>query len=135
MKPKKHASSHRVLIVEDHAILAEATAEFLQNYGLEVRIASTGNEAIEVASAFLPEIVLCDMRLPDMGGADVARALRALPGLENIVIAIHTAWEESQLRATGVEMDAVDLILSKPIDAKKLETLLSVFRDQIKRTA
>jgi DNA-binding response OmpR family regulator len=74
------------------------------------------------------------MRLPDLRGPDVARALRALPGLKNIVIAIHTAFEETDLRALGEEIgEAVDLILPKPINAEKLETLLSAVRARNKK--
>ena len=61
----------RVLIVEDHAELAEATAEFLRVAGLDARIVSDGNSAVEVAEAFRPQIVLCDLRLSDLSGLDV----------------------------------------------------------------
>ena len=48
----------RLLLVEDHAGLAEAKQEFLQSEGLEVRLASTGREALRVAVAFQPDIVV-----------------------------------------------------------------------------
>src|SRR5215510_14239938 len=89
---------HRVLLIEDHAELAEATAEFMRSEGLEVLIASTGHSGLEMAEAFRPEIVLCDISLPDMTGLDVARALRARPGTKNVLIAMHTALGERDLR-------------------------------------
>ena len=79
MNSKHYRSRYRVLLVEDHEPLAEATAEFIRDKGLEVQIASNGREALEMAASFHPEIVLCDMRLPDMPGYEVAQALRALP--------------------------------------------------------
>jgi len=51
----------RLLLVEDYIGLAEATQEFLQSEGLEVRLASTGREALDAAVAFQPDIVVCDL--------------------------------------------------------------------------
>src|SRR5262245_61185896 len=97
VKPKNYLSSWRVLLIEDHALLAEATAEFMRSKDLDVRIAYTGREALETAAVFHPEIVLCDLRLPDMPGPDVARALREMPGAKDAVIAMHSAMGESEL--------------------------------------
>src|SRR4029453_6377681 len=94
MNPKNVLSRWRVLLIEDHAPLAEATAEFIRSKDLDVRIASTGREALEIAAGFHPEIVLCDMRLPDMPGLDVARALREMPRAKDAVIAMHSAMTE-----------------------------------------
>jgi CheY-like chemotaxis protein len=125
MNPKNYPTGYRVLLVEDHAPLAEATAEFMQAKGLDVRIASTGKEALEMAAAFHPEIVLCDFRLPDMLGPDVARAMRAIPGVKSAVIAIHTAMTESDLRSLREADVPVNLIVSKPITGEKIDALIS----------
>jgi CheY-like chemotaxis protein len=116
----------RVLLIEDHAELAEATAEFMRSEGLEVRIAPTGNSGLEMAEAFQPEIVLCDISLPDMSGLDVARALRAIPATKDTLIAMHTALGERDLRTFERQTDGwVDLFLSKPLTPEKLDTILS----------
>lgn len=115
----------RVLLIEDYEPLAEATAAFMESHGLRVRIASTGQEALDLTPAFQPEIVLCDVRLPDMSGFDVARALRATPGAKDVLIAIHTAMGESDLRALGPADKSVNMYLSKPLTEDKLDTLLS----------
>jgi len=123
---KSHASRYRVLLVEDHASLAEATAEVMQSKGLDVRIASTGREALEVAATYRPEIVLCDMRLPDMTGLDVARALRAIPGLKAAVIAIHSLMTEHDLGALSADAAApLNLFMPKPITEEKIDVLIS----------
>jgi two-component system, OmpR family, alkaline phosphatase synthesis response regulator PhoP len=118
--------SHRVLLIDDHMALAEATAEFLRCEGMEVRAASNGREALEIAAAFQPEIVLCDLALPDMSGLDLATALQASPGGENAVIAMHSARSERELREIAVLSNAsVNIFLSKPITREKLAALLS----------
>jgi CheY-like chemotaxis protein len=128
---KHYRSRHRVLLVEDHEPLAEATAEFIREKGLEVRIAANGREALELASIFKPEIVLCDMRLPDMPGFEVAQELRTMPGAKDAVIAMHTAMNDTDLQILGQGANtAVDLFLSKPITAEKLDTLIAKLYSQ-----
>ena len=134
VKLKNLQSRWRVLLIEDHAPLAEATAEFMRSKGLDVRIASTGREALETATAFHPEIVLCDVRLPDMSGLDVARALREMPGAKEAVIGMHSALIESDLDTQSLQaVAAVNLFLSKPLTEEKLNALISVLTSQAKK--
>ena len=106
----------------------------MRNKGLDVRIASTGREALETAAVFHPEIVLSDLMLPDMSGLDVARALRATPGAKDALIAMISAMTESDLGPlTGQVGSAVNLFLSKPITEEKLDTLLSGLKSQGKK--
>jgi len=65
-----------------------------------------------MAEAFQPEIVLCDMSLPDMTGLDVARAVRAIPGAKEALIAMHTAFAERDLRTfEGQSDESVNVLL------------------------
>ena len=118
-------SSARLLLIEDHVDLAEATAALLRLKGFEVQIVRTGKEAIETAAAFLPEIVLCDMSLPDMSGLNVARELRTHPETERVLLAIHSAMRKSDLGLSDRELRTmnVDLFLTKPLTAETIETL------------
>lgn len=123
---------HRVLLVEDHAPLAEATAEFMRTAGLEVRIASSGRDALNAVAAFKPEIVICDMNLPDMHGLDVARAMRTTPAGKNALIAIHSAFSQGELRVFERHSSepAVNLFLSKPLTEEKLDALIAQLQVQ-----
>jgi CheY-like chemotaxis protein len=116
----------RVLLIEDHFGLAEAMAEFLRSTGLEVSIASSGNEALQLAAAFSPEIVLCDMNLPDMAGLDVLRAMRTNPATKDALLVIHTAMSEVEIRMfERIQRSEVNLFLSKPLTQEKLNRLLA----------
>jgi CheY-like chemotaxis protein len=117
----------RVLLVEDHAALAEATAQFLRDAGLEVQIADSGKKALETGSVFRPEIVLCDIRLPDMSGMDVVRFLRANPQTSTTIIAMHTSISDADLQMLENNNDqGISLFVSKPITEQNLKKLLAL---------
>ena len=118
--------SHRALLVEDHEALAEATAFLMRSEGFEVWIAATGREALEMADKVRPEIVLCDLRLPDMDGLDIVRELRSRPSAKDALIAIHTGMDERTVDELKPDADAfVDMYLSKPLTPEKLDALVS----------
>lgn len=121
----------RVLFVEDNEFLAEATAEFLKLSGLEVWTAATGEEALQVAQGFRPDIVLCDLSLPDMSGLEVLRALRSSSDANDAVLAVHTALGEFDLRIIEREADVrIDVFLTKPLTREKLLNLLKALRNK-----
>jgi len=72
-------SSITVLNVEDYVASREATSELLRNEGFDVVEASTGSEAIEAASVVRPQLILLDVKLPDMNGHEVCRRIKSDP--------------------------------------------------------
>jgi CheY-like chemotaxis protein len=68
--------TRRVLVVEDQANIASLLNEFLGGSGYRVKIAATGEEGLDHVSAFQPDIVLLDLTLPGMMGAEVLDRLR-----------------------------------------------------------
>src|SRR5262245_21793523 len=114
-----------LLLIEDHAGLANATAEFLRLSGMEVQIAECGDRALKMAAAFRPQIVLCDLSLPDMSGLDVVRRLRADPETQNAVFAVCTAMGEAEIDMFKTFANEVDLFLSKPITVSTVNELFS----------
>jgi len=129
MSIDKRRPGLRVLLVEDHAALAEATAELMRHHGLEVRVATSGADALKMAEEFNPVLILCDMMLPDMAGLDVARFLRA-KGTSNFLIAMLTARSAEALREFEghTRTGEVNLFLSKPLTTETLTGLLSEFK-------
>jgi two-component system OmpR family response regulator len=114
--------SVRVLLVDDHAALAEATAEFLRFSGLEVRTALDGKEALALAKAFRPQLVLCDLRLPDASGLEVVKALQTTLDPKQVIFTLHTAMTESEVRSFQSHVDVQ--VISKPLTESKLNKLL-----------
>jgi DNA-binding response OmpR family regulator len=120
---------YRALLVEDHRGLAEATAFLMRYEGLEVWIAETGKEALEIAAEVHPEIVLCDLNLPDISGLDLAREVRASTGTKDALIAIHTAMSEGSSDTYRQHTyEFVDLLVPKPLTPEKIGALISGIR-------
>jgi CheY-like chemotaxis protein len=70
------AVSGRVLIVDDEPHVREILRDFLTRVGDEVATAATGAAALEAVPIFQPDVILIDMVMPGMSGADVLAALR-----------------------------------------------------------
>jgi len=113
------SGSLRVLLVEDHAELAKLTAKML-------RVAGSGLEALDAAPEFGPQLVLCDLHLPDMSGTDVIRALRKNPATKNAYAVILTAMSQTEVQTYNRSANAkgVDEYLSKPLTNEGVRDLL-----------
>jgi CheY-like chemotaxis protein len=97
-----------LLLIEDHADLANATADLLRLLGLDIQIAGSGNQALKMARAFRPAIVLCDLSLPDMSGpASCGSKTR------HALFAVCTPTDIDEFEEDFAS--EVDLFLSKPI--------------------
>ena len=102
-----------VLLVEDDDSIAEPLAEGLRREGFDVVRVATGAEALAAAE---PDIVLLDLRLPDLDGFEVCRELRARSDVPIIVV---TARGEEIDRVVGLELGADDYVV-KPFGLREL---------------
>ena len=113
-----------VLIVDDNEKNLKLARDVLRAAGLHTLEAARGDEAIVLATDHRPDVVLLDLRLPDMNGEDVARELRRGAETARIpVVALSAsryAWSSDQLLAAGF-----DGYLQKPIDVR-------AFPDQVR---
>ncbi|MDE3198762.1 MAG: response regulator, partial [Acidobacteriota bacterium] len=121
----------RALLVEDYADLAAATAAILRAEGIDVVVAATGREALRAEEEFRPQLILCDMNLPDMSGLDVVRTIRESPGREATHVAIVTARSERDLRAYNKKARklGVDEFIAKPIAPETIHALIGALTD------
>lgn len=74
----------RVLVIDDSHDAADTLREVLTLFGHAISVAYSGTEGLRVARAERPDVVLCDIGLPDLDGYEVARAFRADPALREI---------------------------------------------------
>ena len=114
----------RILIADDNRDSAESMRELLLLRGNEVAVAYDGEEALERAVAFSPDVVLLDIGMPKMNGYDVARQLRATSYGRDVMLIAMTGWghEDDRLRSRTAGFDHH---LVKPVDFVQLQKLLA----------
>lgn len=107
----------RVLIVEDDAVFRRGLARMFLKEECEVAEASDGEQAIDSIRGALPDLVICDLRLPGIDGFGVLGHLKqAGPGTPFILV---TAYYSEEL-AKKVQAQGVTALFEKPIELKQL---------------
>ena len=113
------AHRKRILVVEDDERLATVLSTQLQLAGYDVHAEGSGTRALGDAAEHRPDLVLLDLRLPDMGGYEVCKALRKL----------YTRWDMPILMLTGMDRPidqlrgfahGADAYMTKPYDSTEL---------------
>ncbi len=117
--------NHSILVVDDNELNLKLAQKILAISGYEVIGAARGEQAIEMACARRPDLILLDIRLPDIDGLEVLRRLRSLPETKAIPIVAMTAQalpeEVDRFVAAGC-----DGYIQKPIS-------LQSFRAEVQR--
>jgi DNA-binding response OmpR family regulator len=108
-----------LLIVEDDVDLAEMLASYFRTQNYDVMTVNWGEDAIQTSSVKRPDLVILDIRLPDMDGFEVARQLRAHQRTQDIPIIFLTEMREKEDRMLGLEVGGDDYV-TKPYDIQEL---------------
>ncbi|HEX5414365.1 MAG TPA: response regulator transcription factor [Chloroflexota bacterium] len=99
--------------------MARVITAYLERDGYRVLRAGDGRQALEIARADLPDLVVLDLMLPEVSGWDICRALRADVRTARMPIIMATARDDVTDRIVGLELGADDYLV-KPYDAKEL---------------
>jgi CRP-like cAMP-binding protein len=115
----------RVLVIEDNDDIRESTAEILELAGYDVVQAVNGKEGVSKAFSLLPDLILCDIMMPEMDGYSVLHLLGKNPETSVIPFIFLTAKTERQDMRKGMEMGADDY-LTKPFDDVELFNAIEI---------
>jgi len=116
----------RVLVIDDNTDLANMFAMLLEASGYVTRTAYSGHEGLEAVPAFMPDVVICDIGMPDMSGHDVAKRIRdGAYGCEPMLIAV-SGWGDARTVAASSAAGFV-VHMTKPV---AIEAVLEVIRDR-----
>jgi DNA-binding response OmpR family regulator len=124
-------SQSKILIIEDDLDVAEMLNAYFRGQGYEVFTVNWGEDGLRSALTVHPELVILDIRLPDIDGFEVARRLRAERRTQDIPIIFLTEKRERGDRLKGLELGADDYI-TKPFDVQELRLRV---RNALKRTS
>lgn len=112
-EPTSATPAAGILIVDDMAANLEVLAEILKAEGHEPRPVLNGRQALAAAKAQAPDLILLDVRMPEMDGLEVCRRLKADPALRDIPVIFITALTEMGDKVRAFEAGAVDYV-TKP---------------------
>jgi len=127
--PRAAPGRHRILIVEDDPRVANVIRETLELEGdpdWTIETACEGVRALELAGAVQPDVILLDVRLPGLDGAEVYRRLRASQTTRGSRVIFLSAGTSLDLYKRGIE-DGV--LLRKPFDVQDLIALVHALLD------
>ena len=113
------ADHGRILAVDDTPASLKLLTELLQAEGYDVRSAIQGELALQAAQIDPPELVLLDIRMPDLDGFEVCRRLKASPVTAHIPVIFVSALTETEDKVRGFALGAVDFV-TKPYQREEL---------------
>lgn len=113
------AKKSRILIVEDDMNTSDMLRAYFEAQGYEIITAAWGNDALQVCEEIVPDLIIQDIRLPDINGYEVTRQLRRNLRTQQIPVIFLTEKRERSDRIAGLKLGAVDYI-TKPFDMQEL---------------
>jgi two-component system alkaline phosphatase synthesis response regulator PhoP len=126
---------HKVLVVDDEEPILELLKYNLEKGGYDVKTASDGSKAVDIAKKFVPDLVLLDIMMPKMDGVETCRLLRDIPELQKTFVVFLTARSEEYSEVAAFDVGADDYI-TKPIKPRALMSRISaLFRRDSKKSS
>ncbi len=115
--------AQKVLVVDDDPIMHRVLKQYMERNNYEMLSASTDREALEIASSRAPELILLDVRMPEMSGLAVLRRLKESETTKNIPVVVVTVNAD---RTTHIEsqVSGAAAFLAKPFRPAELLELM-----------
>ncbi len=116
----ERGAGDKVLVVDDKVENLRLVKKVLAASGYEVTVAETGEEAIRIAQAELPDLILMDVRMPGgMDGLEATRLIRAIPELAHVSVVALTASVRPEDKQLALDAGCAGFI-RKPVDINEL---------------
>jgi CheY-like chemotaxis protein len=120
--PTMVSTNRRVMVVDDSETDAFLLSQVLMFMGHTVEQVHNGREALNKVDSFSPDVMVLDIRMPEMDGCDLARRVRAQQNGSPIVLVAITASETPELREEALA-SGFNVYLGKPLEIMALQTL------------
>jgi two-component system KDP operon response regulator KdpE len=119
---------YRILVVDDELQIGRVLRRSLSARGYEVQVAADGEEALEVFNTWTPDLVITDLSMPNMGGIELCRRLRAISRVPIIVLSVKG---EERIKVEALDVGADDYV-TKPFG---IDELLARVRATLRRVS
>ena len=110
-----------ILIVDDDEVMRDTLSDVLKKKGYEVVVAGSGNEALSVVKRSIIDLILLDMKLPDLDGLEVLKRVKEFD--TEILVVMMTAYSDVQTAVSSMKMGAYHYI-NKPFELEELKLLI-----------
>ena len=114
----------RVLIVDDNRDGADALGLVVEELGNQVHVTYGGAKALEVATAFRPDLMLVDLAMPDMDGCSLVKRFRQIPAFARTKIVAITGHADEGHKSLAMKA-GFDAVLFKPVALKEIKAVLA----------
>lgn len=114
----------RVLIVDDNRDGADALGLLVEALGNQAHVTYGGTQALDVATAFLPDLMLIDLVMPDIDGCDLTTQLRRIPQFKHTKIVAITGLKDERHKVQAMKAGC-DLVLTKPVALEDIKSVLA----------
>jgi len=108
----------RVLLIDDEEAIVRVVGDVLQCFGYDVTLATSGAEGLRRVRDAVPDAVVCDLRMPQMGGEEVVLMLRSQPATAHLPIVLVSGYCEPTFAHLA------DAFLQKPFMVNELDVLI-----------
>ena len=113
-----------VFVVDDEQPYTDIMQDVLQDYGLEVHVAHSALDAMELLGWMTPDLIMLDIMMPNVDGITLLKHLRSSEDKARIPIVVSTAYPETEDDALAA---GADLYLPKPFSAQDLRSAIGQF--------
>ena len=107
---------NKILLIEDNPDMRENTAEILELAGYEVMTAEHGKRGVQLANEVDPELIICDIMMPELDGFETLRLVREI---STVPVVLLTVKADEEVKIRGLELGADDYV-TKPFDPREL---------------
>ena len=115
----------RVLVVDDSRDTADSLARLIEAFGYEVKAVYDGQQAIEAAASFAPDMALIDIGMPGLDGYETVTRIRQQRGSTHVILVAVTGWTREEDKRRAYEC-GFDLHVAKPMTDEALQQLLAL---------
>ncbi|MBI2620350.1 MAG: response regulator [Ignavibacteriales bacterium] len=120
------STAKQILIVDDEPIWLRVLKKMLETKGYTVREAGSGADALNTLKSYEPDLILLDVRMPDMNGFDLLDHIRKLPRMAGKPVIFVSAMDDFHAKKVARDLGASDYIL-KPIDEREVNSVLAKY--------
>lgn len=132
MKDNSPKDSKKLLLIDDDPNLILLVKDYLEFRGYNVDTAENGREALEVLDNVTPDMIICDIMMPEMDGYSLVKHIREEPTTNRIPVLFLSAKGQSQDKVKGLN-EGADVYMSKPFEPEELVAQVESSLKQIKR--